>query len=135
MLAEIRPDVGTPLGEAPGDFELLETPAPHTTVRGALLDLFLDLFTLGVAATCAHEMGHSLGLVPDGLPPEGLFSAVPDVPFTTKLATDGHLDVPGLNVMQTGKDLSLTELGGGLPAFEPPSRAYLLRRVIVEPKE
>jgi len=131
-LAQFLPGIGTPLGDDPGDLELLETGSGGGT-RGLLIELVVDVLSLGVAAICAHEMGHSLGLVPSGLPPEGLFSEVQEVPFSVKQTTGLHVDTPGLNVMQTGRDFQLTGFFSGLPAFSYANRAYLLRRILVGP--
>jgi hypothetical protein len=50
------------------------------------------------------------------------------------VAPDAHIDTAGLNVMQTGGNLNITEaLAGELPRFEPLSWAYLRRMLVVGP--
>lgn len=112
-------DVGTLTGDAPQ--------------RYAIYELVMDLGSMALASILAHEMGHSLGLVPFGAPPDGLFAGV-RADFTVTLAPDAHIDIEGLNVMQTGGNLNLSEaVGGERPAFEPLSWAYLRRQLVVGP--
>lgn len=54
-------------------------------------------------ALTAHEMGHSLGLVPDGAPPYGLFGGEKKASFTNgSRTTSHHIDTPGFNLMEAG---------------------------------
>ena len=130
ILREFLPGVGTPLGDDPGDLALLES-GSSSGIRGSLISIFTNILSLGAAAICAHEMGHSLGLVPEGLPPEGLFSSVPGLPFAVKQTTGLHVDTEGANLMQTGRDLNIAGLFSGLPHFNYANRAYLQRRILV----
>jgi hypothetical protein len=95
-------------------------------------------------------MGHAMGLMPDGLPPEGYFGNRPDVSFVgTNRTNRHHTDLPGINLMQAGGDnlalvgelSSVAEIpaGSGLirlaeilaleTRLSPLSRAYLQRRL------
>lgn len=138
ILHEISPLDGTPLGEYPGDEQFLNPnfdPStggdPRLEQRHAIFTTIMDFATLAVAATLCHEMGHSLGLVPDGPPPEGLFGGMDGLSFTDSDAGSAHIDTPGLNVMQTGKVTSYLEALGGVPRFNELNLAYLRRRLVV----
>lgn len=101
--------------------------------RFAIYELVIDLGGMALASILAHEIGHSLGLVPFGAPPVGMFAGV-RADFTVTLADDAHIDIEGLNVMQTGGNLDIAEaIGGERPAFEPLSWAYLRRQIVVGP--
>jgi len=101
--------------------------------RYAIYGLVIDLGGMAMASILAHELGHSLGLVPFGAPPTGLFAGV-RTDFVVTLADDAHIDTEGLNVMQTGGNLNISEaIGGERPAFEPLSWAYLRRQIVVGP--
>lgn len=138
ILHEVSPLDGTPLGEYPGDEQFLDpgfdpstSGDPRLEQRHAIFTTIMDFATLAVAATLCHEMGHSLGLVPNGPPPEGLFGGVDGLPFTDSDAGTAHIDTPGLNVMQTGKVTSYLEALGGVPRFNELNLAYLRRRLVV----
>ncbi len=138
ILHEVSPLDGTPLGEYPGDeyfldpdFDPTQSGDPRLEQRHAIFKTIVDFATLAVAATLCHEMGHSLGLVPNGPPPEGLFGGMDGLSFTDSDAGSAHIDTPGLNVMQTGKVTSYLEALGGVPRFNEPNLAYLRRRLIV----
>ena len=59
---------------------------------------------LAIGVVTAHEMGHALGLVPDGLPPEGLFGGLTGIRGLGDRVTSLHADYPGLNLMEAGTD-------------------------------
>lgn len=118
------------LGKDEVDVGALTGTAPS---RYAIYELVMDLGGMALASILAHEIGHSLGLVPPGPPPVGLFAGM-DVDFVVTVTDDAHIDTEGLNVMQTGGNLNLTEaIGGERPAFEPLSWAYLRRQLVVGP--
>jgi hypothetical protein len=138
ILKEISPLDGTPLGMYPGDEDLLDPsfdPASsgddRLVTRATILDFILEFAPMAVASTLCHEMGHSLGLVPNGPPPEGLFGGMPGLSFSTGDPGSWHVDTPGLNVMQTGKVTNWLEALGAVPRFEPLSMAYLRRQLVV----
>ena len=88
---------------------------------------------LAIGATLAHEIGHSLGLVPPGPHPGGLFAGVEGLSFTDNVIDDAHIDTPGLNVMQTGKVTNWMEALSQSPSFNALNMAYLRRRLVVGP--
>lgn len=141
LLEPYRPaQGGTPFGDDPDDLQFLgrDDVDPGTLTgtapsRYAIYELVMDLGGMALASILAHEIGHSLGLVPPGAPPVGLFAGM-DVDFVVTVTDDAHIDTEGLNVMQTGGNLNLTEaIGGERPAFEPLSWAYLTRQLVVGP--
>ncbi len=138
LVADYRPEQGgIPFGEAAGD-ELfvgldvdLGTLPESVRARADIYDLIVNLGGLALASILCHEVGHSLGLVPYGAPPEGLFAGV-EADFVVTVAPDAHIDTEGMNVMQTGGNLNVLEaFSGELPAFEPLSWAYLRRQIVV----
>lgn len=140
-LAGYRPAVGgVAFGDDPDDHHFLgqdltaaDLPADsgNAAVRIEIYNLFVEFGALALSSILAHEIGHSLGLVPFGLPPEGLFAGV-DVDWVVTLAPDAHIDTEGLNVMQTGASVNWIEaVGGARPRFEPLSWAYLTRQLVV----
>lgn len=141
LLEPYRPaQGGTPFGDDPDDQQFLGRddvdPGALTGTapsRYAIYELVMDLGGMALASILAHEIGHSLGLVPPGAPPTGLFAGM-DVDFVVTVTDDAHIDTEGLNVMQTGGNLNLTEaIGGERPTFEPLSWAYLTRQLVVGP--
>ena len=138
ILHEVSPLGGTPLGEYPGDEQFLDPAFDETQVqderlaqRHAIFKTILDFASLAIAATLCHEMGHSLGLVPNGPPPEGLFGGMDDLNFTESNPGSAHIDTPGLNVMQTGRVTSYLDALQGVPHFNELNLAYLRRRLVV----
>lgn len=140
LLGDCRPDLGgVPFGADAGDRHFLgqdgvPPDVPEASLaRAELHDLLMRFAALGIASILAHEVGHSLGLVPPGPTPQGLFAEVA-VDFVAAVTTAAHIDTPGLNLMQTGGAASIGEiLGGAEPRFEPLSRAYLRRMLVVGP--
>jgi hypothetical protein len=104
-------ETGVPAGEHPLDGEILSpafdrfdpTNDPAANERHDLIDRAARLLAKAIASVAAHEMGHAMGLVPNGLPPNGFFGDRDDVSFIGKEHTDSHhVDFPGLNLMQAG---------------------------------
>jgi hypothetical protein len=135
---------GVAVGDKPNDalfagIQDLDTstlPDSATRSRYNIYTIALDFGALGLASTLAHEVGHSLGLVPFGEPPTGLFAGVSGPSFLPTLAADAHVDVAGPNIMQTGASLDLAEiLGGAEPVFSPLNWAYLRRELVVGPPQ
>ena len=139
LLASILPGEGEPFGSRASDVELVADdfdPAgsdiPDAGLRHTLLKFALDLGGLALASTLSHEIGHSLGLVPLGPPPEGLFGDVAGLDFTANDLDGAHIDTEGVNVMQTGKVTNYLEvLAGARPRFNALNLAYLRRRLVV----
>ena len=96
-----------------------------------MYDLAVQLGGLALASILCHEIGHSLGLVPSGVPPRGLFAEVDDLPFTVTNATNAHIDTVGLNIMQTGSNTNWLEVFGQSPVFNPLNWAYLRRQLVI----
>ena len=73
---------GQPFGSLPSDADFLDADFDPTQLEGqaeirALRFRFaLDTLALAMASVLAHEIGHSLGLVKEGLPPQGLLAGV-----------------------------------------------------------
>ena len=137
-LAPMMPVVGVPMGEHPGDDLAMDpsfAPSPgdpqDVVERHQLYRLVIDLLGQAIAATLAHEMGHSLGLVPPGPPPTGLFANMPALSLTDYDIDGWHIDTPGLNIMQTGAVTSWVEAVGQEMRFNPLNIAYLRRRLVV----
>lgn len=153
----IKPGIGEPVGTNAHDAIVLaagyDPYAEEDAERRARYDDLTRIaryLALAIAAVTAHEMGHAMGLVPNGVPPDGFFGGVEDVTFVDPDRTDSHhADLPGLNLMQAGGDYMLVlaeaamqlELppGADLVALaeilalenrlDPLSRAYLQRRL------
>jgi hypothetical protein len=115
------------------DYDPVPTDDAVLVERHALYTLVLDLFGRAIAATLAHEIGHSLGLVPPGPPPRGLFAEMPGLSLTVGDIADWHIDTPGLNIMQTGAVTNWVEAVGQTMRFNPLCLAYLRRRLVVDP--
>ncbi len=126
----IKPGVGTPVGEDPLDAVVLADTferydSGNSSAANARYDSLATLvrfIALPVASVAAHEMGHAMGLVPDGPPPDGFFGGRNDVYFGPGLAmgpnTDSHhADYPGLNLMQAGGNF-LSVISNALAGIE-----------------
>ena len=138
LLASILPHSGTPIGDEPDDALFLspdfDPQACHDSDlldRFTVLGLAIEFIGLALGSTLAHEVGHSLGLVPPGPPPKGLFAGVKGLSFTDHTLDDAHIDTPGLNVMQTGKVTNWLEALSQDPSFNALNTAYLRRRLVV----
>jgi hypothetical protein len=132
--ADIKPGVGAPAGEHPLDATVLSGTfdrwAPGNTgeanARWDALHRIARFLGMAIGAVTAHEMGHAMGLVPDGVPPEGLFADVHDCPFIGPRTDGAHADYPGLNLMQAGGQIitvigeftATTELPPGLGVID-----------------
>ncbi len=133
---------GTALGMRDGDRCIFDQTCTDderdnvTRTRAYLVDRAIDLFGRGLAALTAHEIGHSLGLVPPGAPPIGLFAGINSADFIEAPATGAHIDTDGYNIMQQGAALngSGIELIAAQPKFNALNLSYLQRRLIVDPK-
>ncbi|MCB9593755.1 MAG: hypothetical protein H6719_13560 [Sandaracinaceae bacterium] len=110
VLAPLR---ATPVGTHPRDAEALDPSFdryaldadPELLERHELLASIARYLALVFASVTAHEMGHAMGLMPNGVPPDGFFGDVTDVPFVNPARTNSwHADLPGLNLMQAGGD-------------------------------
>jgi hypothetical protein len=159
ITAAFDPITTTPVGTHPADPTVLEPDfdpygdhAPEVSARYAKLRQVARYIALGLAPVIAHEMGHAMGLVPGGLPPQGFFAGRGDVTFVDRARTGPHhVDLPGLNLMQAGGDylglinklnsstelpqtriIELAELLSLETRLSPLSRAYLQGRLTYE---
>lgn len=128
---------GVPFGDVATDAAMLEAgfdpqalPPGQARDRGLRLELTFRLLALAIASVTAHEIGHSLGLVKPGLPPQGMLADV-EGPWAVQLVGGGHVDTPGFNLMQTGSSFSLADLASGAPRFAPANLAYLRRQILM----
>jgi len=135
VFAPITPGTGTPVGEDPLDAAALDPgfdrwaldAAPALLERHETLRSIARYIALVLASVTAHEMGHAMGLMPNGVPPNGFFGDVSDVPFVNPERTNPwHADLPGLNLMQAGGDY-LGVLDEALTVLELPRGADLVR--------
>jgi hypothetical protein len=144
-LADILPSMdGVPLGELPGDelivdFNISKSDLPpEYQMRRVTVDTMIEILATGLAALLVHEMGHSLGLVPKGAPPYGLFAAEKEASFieNPKGSVGPHVDTAGPNLMQAGPGSGNMD---GLDLqmlftpffFNPLNMAYLRRQILV----
>lgn len=137
LLADIAPGRGSPFGTHPADAEMLAEafdPALGSAAaveRYDLLNLLLDALARAVSSILCHEIGHSLGLVPAGAPPQGLFAGMDDLSFVDNYVPGAHIDTAGLNVMQTGAVTDYTKALSQFPRFNALNMGYLRRRIVV----
>lgn len=136
---------GQPVGEHVLDAEILAAGFDPAKASSAAADRYNKLAflveTLGrlAGALTGHEIGHAVGLVADGPPPQGLFGGEKNAVFVNPASTNSfHIDTPGFNVMQAGPGSApgvpfqaaefLT-----LPSFNELNLAYLRGRVLLLP--
>ena len=144
----LMPMGGISVGEGPldhlvADFSIADEDLPPEVLsRRITLDTMLEILATGLGALAAHEMGHSLGLVPKGAPPYGLFAAQKNASFIENpLGSVGpHIDTAGPNLMQAGPgsgNMESMDISMLLTPFffNPLNLAYLQGRIIVLPKD
>ena len=129
QIAPLLPHKGTPVGQHAADATVLADAFDrHAPINDPAHDARFDqlanvahLIGLMVASVTAHEMGHAMGLVPNGPPPAGFFGNRADVEFIGASHTDSHhADYPGLNLMQAGGDF-LGVIGEAVSSVELPA--------------
>jgi hypothetical protein len=137
---------GTPAGESSLDDDVLagsfsRTAAGNTAAQNARYDALFDAVeavAMIASAQAAHEIGHSLGLVPDGAPKTGLFGAAHRLnTFTEATAanpnTSGHLNYLGNDLMTPGVSVSSwLATGANFAKFNPMELAYLRNRLFYD---
>ncbi len=140
ILAPFAPSLGgEPLGSLPVDVLIFSGAPTEDAVmaqRAQLLELGIDLLSRGLAALISHEISHSLGLVPYGPPPQGLFAGETRGEFVAGAFDGAHINTEGYNIMQQGYSLgdNPVELLSAEPRFNPLNLAYLQGRIIVDPE-
>lgn len=112
-LDPLKPGVGAPVGTHPLDAAALDPTFdrfaldadPEIAARHETLREIARYLALAIASVTAHEMGHAMGLMPNGVPPLGYFGDEGEVSFVSASRTNRwHADLPGLNLMQAGGD-------------------------------
>jgi len=142
-LYPILPGIGVAVGDHPADATVL-APGYDRWAVDADADAALRFDDLrriarrlgeAIGAVTAHEMGHAMGLIPDGPPPCGLFGDRADIDFMGDQRTDSHhADYPGLNLMQAGNGL-VGALVDGLDWIEVPDGYRLVDLALVFSQE
>lgn len=132
---------GTPAGEDPLDHIVLDPSFDrldpgNTAAENTRYDRIynaIDALARSVAVVAAHEIGHSIGLCANGVPPAGLFGGVNDAPFAGTYTTDYHFDSSGNNIMAAALSFSTSLITG--PAgyrFNELNEAYLREWIILQ---
>jgi len=147
ILGDVVPGLGgLPLGLHPEDVQVidlsvpLDSLSPEAQRRRNAYDFMVEGLGLGLAALLVHEIGHSVGLVPYGAPPLGLFGGEKLASFVENPggSTGPHIDTEGFNLMQAGPgsgngfQVGLDMLTSPI-AFNELNEAYLRGRLIVLP--
>ena len=139
VLLPIFPGIGVPVGEHSSDPIVLAAsfdrfdPAndPDDNLRYDDLSKIARRLGQAIGPVAAHEMGHAMGLVPNGAPPCGFFGNRGDVAFINAKRTDSHhADYPGLNLMQAGGDI-LGLLNESLETIETPPDSSLVDIIVM----
>ena len=148
LLAGVVPGLGgIPFGEMEGDADVVDLTIPEGALcapcvqRRKVLNMVLDMLSLGLSALTVHEMGHSLGLVAYGAPPYGLFGSEKKAAFIESAggSEGAHIDTAGMNIMVAGPG------SGNVPAisieyvtdpfhFNELNLAYLQGRLVALPE-
>ena len=130
---------GTPFGSLPGDapfaapdFDPNDLPPEADAGRAGRFDFMIRMYGMALASVTTHEMGHSLGLVRPGPPPDGLLAGVPGA-WVDGEVEGAHIDTPGFNLMQSGSSFDFADALEGPPAFNAVNLAYLRRRIVSRP--
>jgi len=149
FLGDLLPTMGgVPIGEREGDELAVDMDVPDVDLAADVLGrrqkmlAAMELVCGGIAALTSHEVGHSLGLVPYGPPPHGLFADEDKAEFIENPggSVGPHIDTAGQNLMQAGPG------SGNLPPmsigflmspwfFNELNLAYLQGRIVLLPKE
>ena len=146
---------GTPIGTFEDDARVIDlsVPAEELTqrfrARREQMLLLLDKLTDGLSLLTAHEIGHSVGLVPPGPPPYGFFAGETQAAFIDDPdgSTEAHIDTAGFNIMQDGPetgyisdelldaiiDSIFEEEGGPVFYFNEINMAYMQGRLLLLP--
>jgi len=137
---------GAALGSLPEDHRIVDPSvpdgdlSPEALQRRKALAFMLDAAGFGLAALAVHEIGHSVGLVAYGAPPQGLFGGEKEAAFVENPegCKGAHLDTEGFNLMQAGPgsgagfELSMDLLSEPI-GFNELNAAYLRGEVVLLP--
>lgn len=138
LLSAFAPALGgVPVGGHDADAQILMGDTSGDPQRAYVLNWLTDLLSRGLAALMAHEIAHSLGLVPYGPPPMGLFAGETRGAYAAGEFVGAHVNTEGFNVMQQA--FALDDEGAGAilaaePFFNALNLAYLQKRLIVDPE-
>jgi hypothetical protein len=134
------PSRGDPIGTVPEDAVILDdafVPGAEGNTDAAeerYQDLYAaaEAFGRAAAAILAHEIGHGVGLVANGPPPQGLFGGESNASFSGYWTDPYHFDAPGNNVMESSMSFTTMQYRGSQALrFDPLDRAYLLERILL----
>ena len=140
----LTPKGGTPVGEGTSDHVVLagtfdRTSGSNTVAENDRYDRIMDaieLAAMSVSGVTAHEIGHSVGLVPDASPKTGFFgNAHYTNTFTDATSgspnTSHHLNYVGNDVMAPASSVDdRTATGSDVMRFSPMDMNYLLHRQV-----
>ena len=106
------PAGGTPIGTFEDDARVIDLSVPAADLskrsrsRREQMLMLMNRLTDGLSALTAHEIGHSVGLVPPGPPPYGFFAGETQAAFIEDPdgSTEAHIDTAGFNLMQDGPE-------------------------------
>jgi hypothetical protein len=137
---------GTPIGEGAldddvlaGSYDRTSSASSNTQAMKDRYDQIMDaieMSALSVSSVTAHEMGHSMGLVPDGGPKTGFFGNAPYTNTFTEAVpsfpnTPNHLNSLGNDIMSPASSVDQrTATGTDFMKFAPYERNYFLRRQV-----
>jgi hypothetical protein len=134
------PVLANPVGDDPLDPIVLGTgydPGdPDQLARHGEIETAVEAFAQAVATILAHEVGHSLGLVPPGAPGGGLFGGGSG-PALHHNQLPGGGNPTANQLMGAGSTFNFAELSGvgaALPVFRELNWAYLRGRLVLDPQ-
>ncbi|MCR4316864.1 MAG: flagellin [Planctomycetes bacterium] len=119
----------TSLGGVTDNDLLTGTPpgAPDETARLSALNSAIQAYANAAGAIIAHEVGHSLGLVPNGAPPKGFFGESSDFSGSTS----AHLNYNSNGIVGVmNPSASWSAMQGTAIQFNPLDKAYLQGKLL-----
>lgn len=137
---DLIPGRGVPAGEHALDATVLDPDfdrfdSGNTVLENIRYDEIysaIDAIARVSAVIASHEIGHSVGLVANGHPPQGLFGGVHDAPFADAFTNDFHLDTAGFNLMAAALSFAGSLITGSSGyRFNELNRAYLSESTVL----
>jgi hypothetical protein len=132
------PVLANPVGDGPLDAIVLgggyDPGDPDQLARRTEIEIAVEAFAQAVATILAHEVGHSLGLVPPGAPGGGLFGGGSGPALNHNQVPGGGNPAANL-LMNAGSTFSFAELSGvgsAVPTFRELNWAYLRGRLVLD---